>query len=118
MKLTIYDIIKRPVISSKAYQLNKRYNQLALEVHIAATKPEIKKALEQLFNVKVKKVRTEINKYSTGSTVRIRRGAIAKKRRDKRAYITLAEGYSLQLFEQAAIGQGQAPVVTKEKTTD
>ncbi len=38
MELTVYDIIKGPVISDKAYKLNKVAGQLVLKVHLDATK--------------------------------------------------------------------------------
>jgi large subunit ribosomal protein L23 len=101
LKLTMYDIIKGPVISDKAYKLNRLHNQLVLKVHIDATQPMIKQALEKLFDVKVKKVRTLIAKYTTGGAMSRRRVARPTIHREKRAIITLAEGYALNLFEQA-----------------
>ncbi|OUM95054.1 MAG: 50S ribosomal protein L23 [Thermobacillus sp. ZCTH02-B1] len=51
------DIIKRPVITERTTEMmaNKRY---VFEVDIKATKPEIKRAVEQIFKVKVVKVNT------------------------------------------------------------
>jgi len=114
LKLTIYDIIKGPVISDKAYKLNRLFNQLELKVHIDATKPMIKQALEKLFNVKVKSVRTLISKYTTGGGAMKRKYAARPKlHEEKRAIITLAEGYTLNLFEQ--IGTSQTPVEQAKK---
>jgi len=101
MELTIYDIIKGPIISDKAYKLNKIEGQLELEVHIDATKPMIKSAIEKLFAVKIKTVRTHIVKYSVGGAMQRKRLARPKIKEEKRAFVTLAEGYSLNLFEQA-----------------
>ncbi len=105
MELTIYDIIKGPIVSDKAYKLNKLHNQLMLEVHVDATCPMIKNALEKLFNVKVKNVRTAIAKYTVGGLNRRRRVAEPKIKRMKKAYITLADGYTLDLFEQVGVSQ-------------
>jgi len=105
MELTIYDIIKGPIVSDKAYKLNKLHNQLLLEVHLDATCPMIKNALEKLFNVKVKNVRTSILKYAASGSNRKKRVAQPKIKRMKKAYITLAEGYKLDLFEQAGVSQ-------------
>lgn len=105
MELTIYDIIKGPIVSDKAYKLNKLHNQLLLEVHLDATGPMIKNALEKLFNVKVKNVRTGILKYTASGSNRKRRVAQPKIKRMKKAYITLAEGYKLDLFEQVGVSQ-------------
>jgi len=100
LKLDIYNIIKGPIISDKAYKLNKGLNQLVLEVHPKANKILVKQALEKLFNVKVKKVRMLISKYTVSGRMQRRYIAHPSIKKEKRAFITLAEGYSLDLFEQ------------------
>lgn len=109
MKLTTYDIIRKgPRISDKAYKLNRNKNQLVLHVHIDANKPMIKDAIEQLFNVKVKDVRTLIRKKSKKRALQKRYDASPRITKDKIAYVTLAEGYSLNLFDQVgAAAQGE-----------
>lgn len=107
MELTIYDRIIRPVASDKAYRLN-RFNQLMLQVHPHATKPMIKEALEKLFNIKVKEVRTSTRKYVRTSRMARKYVGHPKTSRIKIAYITLAEGYSLNLFEQTTPAEGTA----------
>ena len=104
MELSIYDVVKGPIVSDKAYKLNRVHNQLALEVHCDATKPAIKTALEKLFDVKVKVVRTNIRKY-TAPRGSVRRKVVGrpKIKRMKIAYVTLAPGYSLSLFDQAGV---------------
>lgn len=95
MDLTIYDIVKGPIITSKAYRLNNQLKQLVVTVHMHANKPLIKEALEKLFNVKVEKIRIIIrkgkNKVVAGR--RIVTGADAKK-----AIVTLKQGYSIDAF--------------------
>ncbi len=100
MELTIYDIIKGPVVSDKAYRLNKTQNKLVLHVHIDANKAQIKWAIERLFNVKVEDVRTSICKYTNARSVSRRYNANPSIKRRKKAYVSLAEGYSLNLFDQ------------------
>lgn len=108
VRLTVYDIIKGPKISDKAYKLNRTKNQLVLDVHPDANKPLIKDAIEKLFNVKVEEVRTLIRKKSKSRGTARRYGASSALKRSKLAYVTLAEGYSLNLFEQvAASGEEQ-----------
>lgn len=97
MDLSIYDIIIGPVISDKAYKLNQRFKKLALKVHPAANKPMVKEALEKLFNVKVDKVNIVAR---AGKNKKIRGRSVTGKY-SKRAIITLAEGYSLDLMDQA-----------------
>ena len=100
-ELTRYDIIKGPIISDKAYKLNRTREQLVLRVHPQANKPVIKDAIEKLFNVKVKDVRTLIRKKSKTRAASKRYNATPRISKDKVAYVTLKEGYSLNLFGQA-----------------
>jgi large subunit ribosomal protein L23 len=97
MDLSIYDVIQKPVISEKAYKLNKDLKKLVLTVHMHANKPMIKEALKKLFNVEVTNICILVRK---GKNRRVGRkkvqGSDAKK-----AIITLAEGYSINLFDQA-----------------
>ncbi len=109
MDLSIYDIIIGPVISDKAYKLNKFYKKLALKVHPHANKPLVKEALEKLFSVKVEKVSIVVRK---GKNKRMRGRAITGKL-TKRAIVTLADGYSLDLMDQA--GGQVAPADTAAK---
>lgn len=96
MDLTIYDIIQGPIISDKAYKLNKRLSKLFLKVHPAANKKLVGDALEKLFNVKVKDVNIQNRKGKT----RVVRRKTFNRPDQKRAIVTLAEGYSLAQFEQ------------------
>jgi large subunit ribosomal protein L23 len=97
MDLSIYDVIVGPVISEKAYRLNRLFKKLALKVHPAANKPMVKEALEKLFSVKVKKISIVVRK---GKNRRVR-GRATTGKLSKRAIITLAEGYSLDFMDQA-----------------
>ncbi len=112
MKLTNYDIIKGPIISDKAHKLNQSNSQLVLRVHLKANKPLIKGAIEKLFNVKVKDVRTLIRKKSKLRVAQKRYNARPSIEKSKIAYVTLAEGYSLNLFDQA----GAPPVEGVQQT--
>lgn len=55
---TIYEIIKRPLVTERAAQLKADLNQYVFRVAPRATKPEIRSAVESLFKVKVCEVRT------------------------------------------------------------
>ncbi|NPA12761.1 MAG: 50S ribosomal protein L23 [Aquificae bacterium] len=57
-----YDILIRPVLTEKAVKQNEKENKLVFEVAPDANKIEIKKAVEEVFGVKVKEVRTMIVK--------------------------------------------------------
>lgn len=101
MKLTKYDIIKGPVVSDKAHTLNRTQRQLVLRVHLQANKPLIKEAIEQLFKVKVDAIRTLIRKKSSSRSIQKRYDSSPSITREKIAYVTLAEGQNLNLFDQA-----------------
>lgn len=90
------DIILAPVVSEKSYGLVE-HNQYTFFVHPDASKPEIHDAIESIFGVKVVKVNT-LNR--PGKKIRARRSNRFGKRPDtKRAIVTLAEGTSIDLFE-------------------
>jgi large subunit ribosomal protein L23 len=54
---SIYDVIRRPLITEKAAIQKETQHTVCFEVHRDATKPEIKKAVETLFDTKVSDVR-------------------------------------------------------------
>lgn len=87
-----YDIIKSPAITEKA-TLASEHNQVVFNVARTATKPEIKKAVEGLFGVKVKAVNTLIRK---GKQRRFK-GQLALLSDVKKAYVTLEEGQRLDV---------------------
>jgi large subunit ribosomal protein L23 len=90
------DVIIEPIVSEKSYGLLDR-NVYTFRVHPDATKPEIADAVEQVFGVRVVKVNT-LNR--PGKRKRNRRSWTYGKRPDtKRAFVTLAEGDSIELFE-------------------
>lgn len=107
MELTVYDIIKGKVISDKAYKLNQKNQQLVLEVHPKANKPLIRDALKKLFNVEVKTVRTATLKETKARSVSRRFNANPSVSIYKKAYVTLKEGHSINLFEQTEVAASE-----------
>lgn len=104
MDLTLYDIIKGPRITEKAYQLNQRRKQLVLEVHVEANKSLIAEALKKLFNVEAEEIRVVVRK---GKKRRAGKHTVIGKKR-KKAIITLKEGYSVDLMGLSnTAGEGQ-----------
>jgi large subunit ribosomal protein L23 len=92
MKLAHYDIVRAPVITEKSTRLSE-HNQVVFRVRLNATKPQIKAAVEALFNVKVTAVNTLVQK---GKTKRVR--GIKSRRSDaKKAIVTLAAGQSIDV---------------------
>ncbi len=93
MDLTIYDIIIKPRVTTKAYYLNQA-KQLVLEIHPEANKPLVAQALKKLFNVEADKVRIVVSK---GKFRRAGRHIVQGKM-TKKAIVTLKEGYSIDLM--------------------
>jgi large subunit ribosomal protein L23 len=88
----MYEIIRTPVITEKATMLTER-NQVVFRVAIDSSKPQIKKAVETLFGVKVLGVNTLVQK---GKTKRFK-GRPGVRSDVKKAYVQLAEGQSIDL---------------------
>lgn len=87
-----YDIIRRPIITEKA-TLASESNAVVFEVSKAASKPEIKEAVESVFGVKVKAVNTTITK----GKVKKFKGRPGVRKDVKKAYVTLEEGNTIDV---------------------
>ena len=87
-----YETILRPIITEKATMLSEQ-NKVGFVVPLSATKLEIKAAVEKLYNVKV--VNTSILK---GKTKRFK-GVLGKRIDQKKAFVTLAEGQSVDMMQ-------------------
>ena len=88
------DIIIRPVISEKSYDMIEQ-NRYTFEVAKTASKPQIATAISEIFDVTVSKVNT-IN--VTGKPRRVR-AAKGKTRDWKKAIVTLKQGDSIEFFQ-------------------
>jgi large subunit ribosomal protein L23 len=87
-----YDVILSPVITEKATFASEQ-NKVVFRVAKTATKPQIKAAVEKLFDVKVTGVNTLVRK---GKVKRFK-GRIGVQSDVKRAVVTLAEGHSIDV---------------------
>ena len=84
----LHSIIRRPIITEKGLGVKETQHTVVCEVAVAATKTQIKEAVQQIFKVKVEGVRTAnfVGKMR-------RRGRYEGYRRDwKKAYVKLAAG--------------------------
>ncbi len=88
----LYDFIRAPMITEKATMASE-HNQFVFRVPLAATKPQIKLAIESLFKVQVKAVNTLITK---GKLKRFR-GRPGRRADVKKAVVTLAAGQSIDV---------------------
>jgi large subunit ribosomal protein L23 len=87
-----YDVIVAPVITEKATTASEA-NQVIFKVRINATKPEIKAAVERLFDVRVKAVNTLVRKGKR----RVFKGTRGVRSDSKKAVVTLAEGQKIDV---------------------
>jgi large subunit ribosomal protein L23 len=90
-----YDVITAPLITEKGTLVNEVGNQVIFRVRAEANKHEIRSAVEKLFKVRVKKVRT--NNY-LGKMRRVGR-SVGRRPAWKKAYVTLDEGHRIDFFE-------------------
>lgn len=88
-----YELIRRPIVTEKSTR-GSEFSQVTFEVPVNAAKPEIKQAVERLFDVKVRAVNTILVK---GKTKRFR-GRPGRRSDYKKAVITLAEGQTIDMM--------------------
>jgi large subunit ribosomal protein L23 len=89
---TIHDVIVSPVITEKATKLTE-VNQVVFRVALDATKPQITKAVETLFKVKV----TAVNTVRVKGKSKAFRGTKFKRSDVKKAIVTLEEGQQIDI---------------------
>mgnify|MGYP002625061403 CR=1 FL=1 len=89
-----YQVILRPLVTEKGMHRSEAYNQYTFEVNPLATKTDIKAAVEELFDVKVAKVRTQHRK-GKARRFRFRMG---RTKDWKRALVTLDPEHNIQFF--------------------
>ncbi len=87
-----YDVIRSPAITEKATMASEN-DQIIFNVAADATKPEIKRAVEGLFGVKVKSVNTLVRK---GKVKRFR-GHLGRQSNVKKAVVRLVDGQSIDI---------------------
>jgi large subunit ribosomal protein L23 len=95
---TVYDVLRRPLITEKSNFQNTKLHQVAFEVADTATKSMVKDAVEFLFEVKVQRVNVlnvpaKRTRSATNRRVRQRRSGYRK------AIVTLAPGQTVDIFE-------------------
>jgi large subunit ribosomal protein L23 len=88
----LYDVIVAPVITEKATVLSEQ-NKVVFRVAGTATKPQIKEAVEKLFDVKVKAVNTLVRK----GKLKMFRGRPGRQSDVKKAVVTLEAGHTIDV---------------------
>jgi large subunit ribosomal protein L23 len=88
-----YDIILSPLVTEKSTR-GSEFNQVTFKVSTDATKPEIKKAVESLFEVKVKRVNT----ICMDGKVKRFKGHVGRRVNWKKAIVSLADGETIDIM--------------------
>ncbi len=93
-RLEAYQVILRPLVTEKGMHRSTRNNQYAFQVHLQATKDDVRRAVEELFSVQVDKVRTQNrrgkprkHKFKSGQT-----------KAWKKAVVTLDKEHRIDFF--------------------
>ncbi len=92
MQEKLFDVLRSPLVTEKTARANQE-NQYAFRVATTASKADIKAAVEQLFSVNVKSVQT----LNVEGKSRRFRGVAGRRAGWKKAYVTLAEGQTIDL---------------------
>ncbi len=97
MEKSLFGVIVRPLLTERSTLMKEKQNQYLFQTSLEATKPEIKRAVEQLFRVRVDRVRTMVVR---GKFRRLGRSGAC--RPDwKKAIVTLPQGQKIDFAEQA-----------------
>ncbi len=95
---TVYDVLRRPIVTEKTNYLNSDLHQYVFEVAPNSSKSLIKDAVEKIFDVNVLRVNVvntpaKRTRRARNRQLRIRRGGY------KKAIVTLAAGDTIPIFE-------------------
>jgi large subunit ribosomal protein L23 len=94
---TIYDVLRRPLVTEKSSYQSGRLNQYSFVVADNATRGQVKDAIETLYDVTVLRVNIINTSAKRGRRLRSRQ-LLIRKAGYKKAIITLAEGQTLEMF--------------------
>jgi large subunit ribosomal protein L23 len=95
---TIYNVLRRPLVTEKSNYQNAKLHQYVFEVSSDATKVLVKDAIEQLFNVTVMRVNIMNMPAKRGRNARNRK-IISRRSAFKKAIVTLAADDTIAVFE-------------------
>ena len=95
---TIYDVIRRPIITAKSNYQNSVLQQYVFEVHPDVTKKMVKEAVEELFEVTVLRVNIINLPAKRSRNLRTRQMTVRRKAY-KKAIVALAPGDTIPVFE-------------------
>ncbi len=95
---TIYNVLRRPLVTEKSNYQSGKLKQYTFEVSEVATRTMVKDAIESLYDVSVTRVNIINTSAKRGRRAKSRR-LLVRKSGYKKAIVTLAEGQTLPMFE-------------------
>ncbi|HJO33256.1 MAG: 50S ribosomal protein L23 [Anaerolineales bacterium] len=96
MALTVFDVLRCPLVTEKSSFQNDKLGQYVFEVAADATKTQIKEAVETLFEVNVARVNTLV---MPAKRARKQRRMTTRSSQYKKALVKLASGETIEMFE-------------------
>lgn len=96
--LTIYDVLRRPIETEKTRYLSGKLHQYVFEVAPKATKPMVKKAVQDLFDVDVLKVQMIVVPAKKGRRGKLRK-EVVRSAEYKKAIVTIRADQTINAFE-------------------
>jgi large subunit ribosomal protein L23 len=94
IQLESHQVILRPLVTEKGMHASERFNAYSFEIHPLATKHDVKRAVEELWEVRVDEVRTQNRK----GKVRRQRMALGRTRNWKKAVVKLHDEDRISFF--------------------
>ena len=94
-KHSIFSVLLRPIISEKSNKMRETGGVYTFQIRLDASKDDVKKAVSEIFNVKAATVKTITQK----GKVRRRGLRVSEPKTKKKAFVTLAEGQKINIFE-------------------
>ena len=92
---SVFDVIKKPLFTEKGMDLKEKEDKILMEVASSANKHEIKKAVEEIFKVKVESVAT----VNVKGKLKRHGKSIGRRSDRKKAIVTLKKGEKLDFVE-------------------
>jgi len=96
MDLSLFDVLRRPLVTEKSSFQNEKLGQYVFEVASDATKTQIKEAVQSLFDVNVIQVNTLV---MPAKRARKQRRMVTRTSQYKKAVVKLADGETIEMFE-------------------
>ena len=97
--LTLYDVLRRPIETEKSRHQSGKLHQYVFEVARHATKPQIKEAVQTLFDVEVERVNVVVSPAKRGRRGKYARRTVIRGAEYKKAIVTVRADQTIDLFE-------------------